>query len=1072
MSSRTFLPDADLWHDALSRGDEAALADLVRAAGFGEGPKTATNLVLLHTVFGETQTVLSLATTALSTADPDQALNNLERLSGVVKRDVLIEVLQRDGNAPRLLTILGASAFLSGILCRKASFFEHLFCDGQFDATKDEQQMHGELRHLIADDADFPSLKHGLRLYKAQEMLRIGGRDLCGLASLEEVTAELSFLAAASLQRAYEVCSRQLQGEYGAPQEDTEEGKKPAEVEFTIFGMGKFGGCELNFSSDIDLIYFYGTDRGQTAGIPDPTQGFRNRISLHQYFVRLSELITRAIGQATEDGFVFRVDLRLRPEGNSGEMANSLAAAETYYESWGQSWERSAMLKARPVAGSKPLGERLLQRLEPFVYRRHLDYAMIEDIKIMKQKIDRSLTRDKEGELNLKLGKGGIREIEFFIQALQLINAGKKPLLRQRNSLKALDVLCHAKLINPLERDNLKDAYRFLRTVEHRIQVVLEQQTHNLPTRANEQKALARRCGFAGLANFHTELKRHRDHVSAIFRDLFYTSEDELPSRVNPEVAYLLDAGADRDRCLDILEEKGFKPPEGAFESLLVMREGGGGYLTERARRQLDRIAPLLLQEVLGSPDPAMALGNLEKFLAACRRARGTFYALLAENPEIIKVLISLFATSQFLSRSFIQHPEVLDALVSRAYAQQTKTPEALYEELAELLENAAHYEDKLDTLRRFRKEEFLRIALNDIYGNTPQGQTTLQLSHVADVCLQHSLAIARQELIPRHGLPYCAEGDDAHEAAFAIIGLGKLGSMELNYHSDLDIIFIYEGEGATRAVDGTDPQRFKSLTNQQYFARLAQRTISVLTLMTREGNLYEIDTRLRPSGNQGPLVTSLPAYKTYHEDTAAPWERQALIKARVVAGSPELAASYDSLTAMIVYERPLPENLSAEIYRLRQRMEKEIGQETDQHLNIKTGRGGMVDVEFLAQYLQLCNGRNNPALRCRNTIDALHALHSGGLLSDDDYENLVSGYKFLRRLENKLRLVHDQSVNELSSEPVYLTKLARHLGYSGQTGQPANLFLKDYARVTQSIREIFDQYLKDTEEGRDEQRG
>ena len=1065
MNGRLPFSAPEAWVDALEKSDEAALAGLALASGFLEGAKTATNLVLLQTALQQTHVILSAARIALSTADPDQALNNLERLSGIVGRDALLSVFEPGDNACRLLTILGASAFLSGILCRKADFFESLFSAGQFDETKDEERMCLELRRLVPDDADFPTLKQGLRRYKAQEMLRIGGRDLCGLAQLEEVTGELSALAAATLQRAFEVCSLQLQAEYGVPQEETAEGEADKEAEFTILGMGKFGGRELNFSSDIDLIYCYSTDRGQTTGVDDPARGRVNRVSLHQYFVRLSEQITRAIGQATEDGFVFRVDLRLRPEGNSGEMANSLAATEVYYESWGQSWERSAMLKARPVAGSKPLGERLLQRLEPFIYRRHLDYAMIEDIKVMKQKIDRSLTREKEGELNLKLGHGGIREIEFFIQALQLINAGKKPQLRERNSLKALDLLSRDKLISPQERDNLQKAYRFLRTVEHRIQVVREQQTHNLPTRASELRALARRTGFAESAEFFAELKRHRDHVSAVFRDLFYTSEEELPAQLSAEVTFLFDAGADRDRCLDILEEKGFKPPEGALESLQVLRQGGGGHLTERARRQLDRIAPLLFQEVLNSPDPPMALGNLEKFLVACRRARGTFYALMAENPEIIKVLVSLFATSQFLSRSFIQHPEVLDALVSRGYAQQAKTPESLATELAEQLGNATHYEDKLNTLRRFRKEEFLRIALNDIHGHTPQGQTTLQLSYVADACLQQALEIARQELIPRHGLPFCAQGDDSHEAAFAIIGLGKLGSMELNYHSDLDIIFIYEGEGETREVTGTEPQRFKSLTNQQYFARLAQRIISILTLMTQEGNVYEIDTRLRPSGNQGPLVTSLPAYRTYHENAAAPWERQALIKARVVAGSPDLAASYDSLTVKIVYEHPLPENLAEEIYRLRQRMEKELGQEDSQHRNIKTGRGGMVDVEFLAQYLQLCNGRGNPALRCRNTVDALHALHREGLLSDGDYATLIGGYKFLRRLENKLRLVNDQSINDLTADPATLAKLARHLGYASHPNRPEQPFLEEYSRTTHGIREIFDKFLKSTEE-------
>jgi glutamate-ammonia-ligase adenylyltransferase len=714
------------------------------------------------------------------------------------------------------------------------------------------------------------------------------------------------------------------------------------------------------------------------------------------------------------------------------------------------------------VAGCLELGEDLLQRLEPFIYRRHLDYAMVEDIKLMKQKIDRSLAREREGAQNLKLGRGGIREIEFFIQALQLIYAGKQPRLRERNSLKALDLLCSEGLIRAEERDQLAEDYRFLRTVEHRIQVVQERQTHNLPTRPEELRSLARRCGFTDAETFSQALAACRDRVAQTFRDLFYTSEAELPAQVSPEVAFLFDPSADPDLCKDILEEKGFRNADAAYDSLLVLRQGGtGGHLTERARRLLDRIAPLLLQEVLRTPDPSMALNNLERFLAACRRARGTFYALLAENREIIKLIVSLFATSQFLSRSFIQHPEILDALVSRAHAAETRDATTINSRLAEILAAETDYEGQLETLRRFRNEEFLRIALDDLYGHTPQGATTRQLSFLADACLTQAVAIARDELIPRFGLPFCRDDSGGeHQACFAIIGMGKLGGRELNYHSDLDIIFIYEGDGETRPVAGNDPARFRRQSNQEYFSRLAQRIISVLTLITREGYVYQIDARLRPSGNKGPLVTSLPAYEDYHQGTAAAWERQALIKARVVTGPPDLTARITALTEQIVYERPLPDNLAEEIYRLRQRMEKEIAREGGGNLNIKTGRGGMVDVEFLAQYLQLRHGAGCPAVRGQNTLDALRALHQAGLLVAADCELLIAGYKFLRRLENKLRLVHDQSVNELSSDPVYLAKLARHLGYPDRPRRPEQLFLEEYNRVTEGIRAVFDRYL------------
>ncbi len=1050
---------------ALTGTPRVPLDKLLPGLGFAEPGKTATNLELLHEALQDIPLLAALTDTALATADPDLALNSLERLLGTVDRSQFKTILREPENRRLLLVALGASPFLTGILCRRPVFLEDLFVQEEIGRHKDEATMLAELRQRIPDGSSFVDLQKQLRLYKSREILRIGSRDLGGLADLVEVTGELSTLATASLQRAYEICMAQLRAEYGAPLLDAEAGMAAVEAEFTIFGMGKFGGRELNFSSDIDLIYFYTSERGMTAGVPDPSGAVKNSIHLHPFFCKLSELISKAIGQPTEDGFVFRVDLRLRPEGNNGEMANSLRSAEVYYESWGQSWERAAMIKARPVAGAIPLGEKLLKNLEPFIFRRYLDYGMVEDIKGMKQKIDQSLARKQEAESNLKLGRGGIREIEFFIQALQLIHSGKKPALREKNSLRALERLQHEGLIKPEVRKVLHDAYVFLRTVEHRIQVVQERQTHNLPTAAAECKALARRCGYADTAAFNSALEKHRGGVEAIYRELFYTSEEDMREVVRPEVAFMFDPSADVDLIKDLLEEKGFKNPDAAYETLLLLRDGPPhAHLTRRSRRQLDRIAPLLMQELLDSPEPEMALLNLERFMTtAVRRARGTFYALLAENREIITVLISLFGTSQFLSRIFIQHPEILDSLVSRSYAMAYKYRAAMEKDLADQLAEADNYEEKLEVLRRYRNEEFLRIAMGDTHGHTPQGELTSQLSYLADACLKQAVAIAREELIPRFGLPFRQDTDQ--EAGFAIVAMGKQGGMELNYHSDLDIIFVYEGEGETRPVAGTEPDRFRQQSNPEYFSRLAQRIISVLTLMTREGYVYQIDTRLRPSGNQGPLVTSLAAYERYHESSAALWERQALTKARVVLGPEHLARRIEELNRQFVYEKPAPEGLKEEICRLRARMETEIARENEGHFNIKTGRGGMVDVEFIVQYLQILHGRDYVGLRSNNTLQALNALHQEGLLDEADLDALESGYKFLRRLENRLRLVHDQSINELSGERDYLVKLARRLGYPDRPRRPDEVFLEEYRAVTEKIRTIFERLLGGSEQ-------
>lgn len=1017
------------------------------------GERVKINLQLIDEVLQDFELLTAILTDALNSADPDFSLNVLERLISVVDQTQLVTILRQPVRRWQLLTVLGGSPFLASILCRKPEYFTLLLVEGRIEQPRNEAEMLADLRRIIPEQVDFFELKAGLRRYKFKQVLRIGSRDLCGMATLDEVMAELSGLAAASLQRAYEICSQQLQAEYGEPLE-TIENEETRLAEMTILGMGKFGGNELNFSSDIDLIYCYSSRHGETSG------GSRGeKISLHRYFVKLAEMVSRALHQATEDGFVFRVDTRLRPDGNSGDLAISLAAAETYYESWGQSWERAAMIKARPVAGSIPLGVELLQRLKPFIYRRYLDFGMIEDIKLMKQKINASLRREQEGERNLKLGRGGIREIEFFIQAHQLVNAGKRPHLQYRNSLRVLQLLEAEELITSKEQALLSEAYRFLRTTEHRIQIVQEQQTHSLPVKADELLALARRSGFPDSESFSAELERHRQGVNSIFEDLFHSEEEDVPTR--PEVNFIFDPESDPDLVKDLLEEKGFSNPEAAYESLEHLRVGEPHRrMTRRGRRFLEKLAPQLMSELLDSPNPDQALNNLESFIRSIR-ARTSFFALLAENPGIVKLLLALFGSSQLLSRIFIQRPELLDTMVAGSYATLGKDRLQMLGELAEQMVLAEDFELQLDTLRRFRNEEFLRIALNDLHGQMKQGVGARQLSWVAEVCLEQAVRMARQELAGRFGAPFPDDAEDnGNETAFAIVGMGKLGGLELNYHSDLDIIFIYDAEGKTRPISETDPDRFRQLSNHEYFAKLAQRIITVLTLVTREGFVYKIDTRLRPSGNQGPLVTSLKAFERYHQESAQPWERQAMTKARIVCGPAEFSERVQSLISFLTFERPLPENLQAEIYRLRYRMEKEIAKETKEQLNIKTGRGGMVDVEFITQYLQLKHAAQVKELRKQNVLELLLALAEQKLMPVADAELLINGYKFLRRLENKLRLLHDQSINELSSDRKNLRKVARSLGYGASWVAPEQEFLEKYRSTTEQIRALFEHYL------------
>jgi len=1024
------------------------LSQFLETHGFAFGARSVTNLRLLAEIFPH-DVLTQVALASLATSHPDMALNGLERISAVVPRDELLAVCGNKRRLAQLLTICGASPFLTNIICRDPAYFRQLFGERQIDVSRSEAETLASLRALAGDTDDYPSIFKTLRRFKFAEILRIAARDLNGLASLEEVTGELSALAAASLQVAYEVARRRLVAEHGVPLMQTPQGEREADL--TVIGMGKFGGRELNFSSDIDIIYFYSSDQGETAGIPHGQGGVTGKLSLHAFFVKLGEMISKAVSQVTEDGFVFRVDMGLRPEGKSGDMACSLRSAEMYYESWGQSWERAAMLKARPVAGSLELGEQLLHAIEPFIYRKYLDYNLVEDMMGMKKKIDASLARSHEGEYNIKLGRGGIREIEFFIQALQLVYAGKNTSLRQKNSLKALATLLEARIITEDDCNALREAYRFLRTVEHRIQVVQERQTHSLPQKEEEMWALARRCGYLranGLEKFKHVLEEHRTAVSVIYGGLFLSRDEKLREEVNPEIYFFFDRKADPDLIKDMLAERRFEKVDAAYDHLLLLRDGPPrAHLTERARRLLEKIAPLLLQEIFASPDPDMALTNLERFLCAVG-SRSSFYALLAENREILKLLVSLFGMSEFLSKIFFSHPELLDSMVSRTYATFYKERQVMEAELAGLLELAEDFEERLDVLRRYRHEEFLRIGMNDTYGKLGQTEIATQLTNLADICLAAAHRMAQHELA-RFGSPTWTGADGVvREADFAVVGMGKMGGYELNYHSDLDIIYIYDHQGMT---DGE-----KQLTNHEYFAKLAQKIISILTTQTREGYVYKIDTRLRPSGNAGPLVTSLESFHDYHQREAQLWERQALTKSRVVLGGELLGESIGEIIQQTVYGTCVTDDARREIHRLRMRMENEIARESEGSYNIKTGRGGMVDVEFIVQYLQLRYGCNQPEIRSTSTITALKGMKGGGLVSEDDFAVLSHGYKFLRRLENRLRIIHDYSMNDLGGPREYLDKLARRLGYDPKLKHPGDALMQDYEEVTEQVRRVY----------------
>jgi glutamate-ammonia-ligase adenylyltransferase len=984
-------------------------------------------------------------------ADPDMALNNLERFLGALhdipsffsayraKPDLLVP----------LVTIFGASRFLSTYLVSIADESLKLlsgpgFLTNQSDLQGLTARLATSLAYVEGDEKSFFRM---LRLFRKQEMLRIGLRDLLGKAGLRETVEDLSDLAEACLQRAYVWADAGLAKRYGKPMaESADNTSEPAG--FAIIAMGKLGGRELNFSSDVDLMYVYSAD-GETEGVSQADGTVTNRITNHQYFIKLAEKLSAAIGEKTDDGFVFRVDLRLRPEGQRGPLAQSLGGYEIYYESWGQTWERSALIKARPVAGDEAVGREFIERITPFVYRKYLDYGAISEIRDMKQKINKDVEQKGRTYRDVKLGYGGIREIEFVVQALQLIYAGRDRSLRERSALKALHLLSQKGLITYQEHADLAKAYVFLRTVEHRIQVLDDLQSQTMPSDGRELRALARRTGYAehgkeaeSLLRDYAELTRK---VRNIYDDLFAFTGEETASEPSAHIyGMLLEPETPESEAIAALDKYGFLDPGKAYRDLILLREGPAFvHQTPRSRKLFSRLFPQLFHEIVSSPDPDMALNHLESFLAA-PGSWETLQSLVRLDASAAGVLVAIFANSEYLSRMLVGRPELLQNLLETRKHPGAGTQALYSRELAEALDRAPGIPEKLDVLRRFKHQEEIRSGMADLLSGMNLTAISRDLSKLAEVCLEAALKLAASETAKRYGTPGSCSG-------LAIIGAGKLGGRELSYGSDLDILFVYSEDHALPPP---------GLSVFEYFSKVAEKTISYLSSLTREGFAFRIDTRLRPAGSKGPLVQSIVAFSNYYATQAETWERQALLRARQVAGDRRVGAEFCRTIQDVLYRDADRSALAADIRAMRARMEEEVGKENAAHYNIKQGAGGLVDIEFIVQYLQLLQGRKHRRIRVPGTYNALRALGRDRLMDKEDCRILTDSYLFLRQLESRMRIVSNQATSELSREPTKLWSLARRMGYSDTDLPAGQKLLHDYEGLSRRVREMFERVL------------
>jgi len=893
-------------------------------------------------------------------------------------------------------------------LCRRAPhLLEDLLDSGDLLADSWPEVLKKRVRDPLSRCRNEAALHQVLRETRQREMLRIAWRDLAGWATLDETLRDLSDLADACIQGALDKLSVWQAKQTPVP---TDPGRRP--VSLIVIAMGKLGAFELNFSSDIDLIFCY----------PDAAAARkRGALDPEQYFTRLGQSLIQALSNHDQDGFVFRVDMRLRPYGDSGALVCSFDALEDYYQSQGREWERYAMIKARPVTGDEQSTAALMELLRPFVYRRYLDFHTFDELRDLKRQIHSEVER-KGQEDHLKLGPGGIREIEFVAQAFQLVRGGREARLRERGVIDVLRTLVELKLLPVHVVVELIDAYRFLRRAENRLQAMHDQQVHNLPESEQERASLAEAMNFPDWKAFHAALSKHRRQVETHFQQVFASPQAQKSEA--PDALSKLWLGQLTDEtALQALETVGFKDATEALRWIDQLRSGTAPrYLGPQGRIRFDALLPMVLGAVARQADAAVVMGRMVGVLEHIA-GRTTYLALLQENPLVLSQLVKLCAASAWIADQIARFPMLLDQLLDPRTLYAPLVRAELEAELEQHLGSvdAGDLEQQMDSLRQFRHAMVLRVAAADIAGVAPVTLVSDQLTTIAEVVVQKVLSIAWTEMVKRYGEPRCKHKGKQRPVAFAVIAYGKLGGLELGYGSDLDLVFLHDSTGTAQKTSGR-----KAVDNAVFLTRLGQRVIHMLETFTAAGTLYEIDMRLRPSGNSGMLVSSMEAFAEYQREDAWVWEHQALVRARPVAGDAKLGKAFGKIRAQVLKADGKLENLRAEVRDMRERMRTELGKTRGGGFHLKQGRGGIVDIEFMVQYLVLrwCNDHAD-LLRRTDTIRLLKALANAGLLKSAYAQTLIEAYRQYRAVSHRLTLAEASSVVADNVLPMQRKKVA-----------------------------------------------
>jgi [glutamine synthetase] adenylyltransferase / [glutamine synthetase]-adenylyl-L-tyrosine phosphorylase len=896
------------------------------------------------------------------------------------------------------------------------------------EADPDERlkSLRSQIQQEVAACAHEAAAMRSLRQHKAEAALLIAIADVGGVWEVMQITRALTEVADAAISAGVRfLLAASARAGMLRPVDSTQPEQGSG---YVVIAMGKMGGGELNYSSDIDVIVFF--DVATTVLAPGVEPG--------GFFVRLTRSLVKLLQERTVDGYVFRVDLRLRPDPASTQIAISVPSALNYYERSGQNWERAALIKARPCAGDLTLGAAILHDLSPFIWRRYLDFAAVAEVHAMKRQIHAFKGHDEiavEGH-NVKLGRGGIREIEFFVQTQQLIAGGRNPELRGRETLSTLAALAEGGWISTKARDELYAAYCFLRKVEHRLQMVADEQTHILPVDEERLAQFARFLGFDGRDDFAKALLAHLHAVQRQYAKLFEGTV-ALPGLRQPLV---FAENADDRATVGQLADLGFKQP--LEVSATVRRWLSGTYRSLRsefARNHLAQLVPPILVELARTENPEAALVALDRFLSVLNRGP-RFYSLLRQNPDLVSLLATVLGTAPRLADVLAKRPEVIDTLLDPAFFGLLPDEAKLSKKLQLSLSQSRSFEDVLDRVRLFGQEQMFLIGVRVLSGTVSAEQAGEAFARLADILIRSTRTSVETEFAAVYGR---LRGQQA-----AILALGKLGGREMTAGSDLDLIVVYDFDSELPESDGD-----RSLYGGQYFARLTQRLINALTTQTNYGRLYDVDMRLRPSGRSGPLATSFEAFDHYHEKEAWTWEHMALTRARIVSASPDFADRVARVIERTLRRRRDLRSIAADVLEMRRTIAHEKG-DTDRW-NLKYVAGGLIDIEFVAQYLQLVHAFDVPDILDTSTARVLEKAVRLGVLSAEDAEVLRPAVRLYQDLTQILRLCLTGSFDPAATGPALLALLARAADVPDFATLEAHL-TESQARV----REVFDRIL------------